>query len=136
MGRILGLDYGIKRTGISATDPLQLIVNPLEVVETERLFEYLKKYLTEEDVDKIVIGKTTHRDGSEMYFEKDIEKLIKDINALFPDIVIDRQEEDFTSAEAQKLLVKMGIKKKKRQDKSLLDKVSAVLILQRYLNHI
>ena len=136
MARIIGLDYGISRTGLAVTDPLQIIVNPLTVVKTGDLLAYLKDYLTEEDVEKIVIGKVVHRDGNAIYFEENIVDLIKKINKLFPGIEIDRQDESFTSAESKDLILKMGIKKKKRQDKGLVDKISAVLILQRYLNHI
>ncbi len=136
MARILGLDYGVKRTGIAATDPLQIIVNPLEVVETANLYDFLLSYIEKEDVEKIVIGEQRHRDGKEVYFEKDIKILIKKINEKYPDIQIVRQDESFTSSEAKDLLIQMNMKKKKRQDKSMLDKVSAVLILQRYLKHI
>ncbi len=136
MARILGLDYGVKRTGISVTDPLQIIVNPLEVVETKNLLDFLMSYCEKEDVEKIVIGEPRHRDGKEVYFEKDIKILIKKIKTKYQDIQIVRQDESFTSSEAKDLLLQMNMKKKKRQDKSMLDKVSAVLILQRYLKHI
>ncbi len=136
MARILGLDYGVKRTGISVTDPLQIIVNPLEVVETKNLLDFLMSYFEKEDVEKIVIGEPRHRDGTEVYFEKDIKILIKKIKKKYTDIQIVRQDESFTSSEAKDLLLQMNMKKKKRQDKSMLDKVSAVLILQRYLKHI
>lgn len=136
MGRILGLDFGMKRTGISTTDPLQIIVNPLNVVLTIDLFEFLISYINSEDVEKIVIGEPKQSDGSPVYFEKNIQELISNIQKKHPHIEIDRQDESYTSFEAKDLLVKMGMKKKKRQDKSMLDKVSSVLILQRYLNHI
>jgi len=136
MARILGLDYGVKRTGISVTDPLQIIVNPLDVVETINLIDFLFEYIEKEDVEEIVIGEPTHRDGREVYFEKEIKNLIKKINTKYPDINIVRQDESFTSSEAKDLLIQMNIKKKKRRDKSLLDKISSVLILQRYLKHI
>ncbi len=136
MGRILGLDYGMKRTGISTTDPLQIIVNPLDVVLTENLFAFLESYLNSEIVDKIVIGEPKQSDGSPVYFEKNIEKLISKLNKSFPSVKIARQDESYTSSEAKDLMVKMGLNKKKRQDKSMLDRISSVLILQRYLNHI
>ena len=136
MGRIMGLDFGMKRTGIAVTDPLQIIVNPLKVVETKNLFDYLLEYIKVEHVDKLVIGEPKQSDGSPTYIEKYIQKLIVDIKKQFPDLLIDRQDESFTSSIAKELLVKMGMKKKKRQDKAMLDKVSSVLILQRYLNHI
>lgn len=136
MSRIIGLDFGMKRTGISVTDPLQIIVNPLKVVETEKLFDFLLDYIKTEDVEKLVIGEPKQADGSPTYIEKHIQKLIKNIKQNFPDLCIDRQDESFTSSHAKELLVTMGMKKKKRQDKAMLDKISSVLILQRYLNHI
>jgi len=136
MSRILGLDYGTKRTGVSTTDPLQIIVNPLEVVATPELFDFLSKYMNSEDVEKIVIGQPKQADGSPTYIEKPIQELIKKLNEKFPALIIDRQDESFTSLEAKGLMVTMGMKKKKRQDKSMIDRISSVLILQRYLNHI
>lgn len=136
MARIIGLDYGIKRCGLSVTDPEQIIVNPLTVVETNNLLSFLNEYLTKENVEKIVIGQAFHRDGNEMYFEKDIQKLISTLKQSFPMIVIDRQDEGFTSRESMDIIIASGIKKNKRKDRSLVDKISAVLILQKYLKHI
>jgi putative Holliday junction resolvase len=135
MARILALDYGTKRTGIAATDPLQIIVNPLTVVETPGLMDFLENYLNTEDVCKIVIGQGVHPDGSEYYFEGEIKELINKLNRKFPEIETDRQDESLTSSESREIIMKSGIKKKKRRDKSLIDKISAVLILQRYLKH-
>lgn len=136
MSRILGLDYGVKSSGIAVTDPLQIIVNPLTVVETSKLIDFLENYFLNNDVSKIVIGESRHRDGESFYFEKEIKELIHWITKNFPDIVVDRQDESFTSFESKEILIKSGIKKKKRRDKSLIDRISAVLILQRYLKHI
>lgn len=136
MSRIMGLDYGIKRSGIAVTDPLQIIVNPLTVVETSKLFDFLANYFRNEDVSKIVIGESRHRDGESFYFESEISELIKWINKNFPEMEVDRQDESFTSAESREIIIKSGIKKKKRMDRSLVDKISSVLILQRYLKHI
>ncbi len=136
MSRILGLDFGTKRTGIATTDPLQIIVNPLDVVLTKDLYDFLDNYLKTEDVEKIVIGQPKQYNGSPVYFEKNIQELITKLKKDFPSIQIARQDECLSSFEAKDVLVKMGMKKKKRQDKSMLDKVSSVLILQRYLNHI
>lgn len=136
MSRILGLDYGMKRTGVSVTDPMQIIVNPLDVVATGNLYDFLFEYMNNEEVEKIVIGEPLHADGNPTYLEKHIQELIVRLKKSFPNLIIARQDESNTSSEAKMLLVQMGMKKKKRQDKSMLDKVSSVLILQRYLNHI
>jgi len=126
----------MKRTGIAVTDPLQIIVNPLEVVATSGLYDFLFGYITDEDVEKIVIGEPKDFNGNPTYLEKHIQELIVKLKKSFPNLIFARQDESNTSLEAKGLLVQMGMKKKKRQDKSMLDKVSSVLILQRYLNHI
>ncbi len=136
MARILGIDYGIKRCGISATDVLQIIVSSLDTVPTNDLLDYLKKYLNKEDVEKIVIGKPMHSDGSSTYLQEYIDGFVSKLNMLFPDVNIDYQDERYTSIQAKEIILKSGVKKSKRRDKSLIDKVSAVLILQKYLNHI
>ena len=136
MARILAIDYGTKRTGIAVTDPLQIAANPCDTLETKDLKEFLLDYLVNEETETIVIGQSLHRDGSEMYFKKDIEKLIQFLNKEFPKIKIERQDESFTSVEAKELLLKSGVSKKKRRQKGNIDKISAVLILQRYLGHV
>jgi putative Holliday junction resolvase len=136
MGRIMALDYGMKRTGVAVTDPMQIIVNPLDVVATIDLFEFLLRYIETECVEKIVIGQPSNIDGTPTYIEPNIQKLISSLKQNFPNLLIARQDESLTSSHAKELLVKMGLKKKKRQEKGMLDKISSVLILQRYLNHI
>lgn len=136
MGRILGIDYGVKRTGIATTDPLQIIVNGLATVETSQLESFLKDYFTKEDIEKIVIGQSFHADGSLTEHETKIALLIDFLKKEYPKIVIDRQDESFTSQMAKSILLAGGVPKMKRRDKSQVDKLSAVLILQQYLGHI
>ncbi len=136
MGRILGIDFGIKRTGIAVTDPLQLIVNGLITVETVQLQAFIKDYCNKETVDKIVIGQSFHADGKLTDHESGVLELVKFLNKEFPDLVIDRQDEAFTSEMAKKILYQSGMPRMKRRDKSHVDKISAVLILQQYLGHI
>lgn len=136
MARIMGIDFGQKRTGISVTDPLQLIVNGLDTVETKFLKDYLTNYLTSEEVEKIVFGLPTHKDGNFTYLKKDIDSMVAELKKAFPAIEIDFIDEAFTSVESKAIIFQSGAKKKKRQDKALVDKVSAVLILQKYLGHI
>jgi putative Holliday junction resolvase len=136
MGRILGIDFGLKKTGVAVTDPLQIIVNGLATVETGQLVDFLKDYLKKEDVEKIVIGQSFHSDGSPAEHEKKIENLIIFIQKEFPFISVDRQDEYYTSEMAKKILYESGMPKMKRRDKSNIDKLSAVLILQQYLGHI
>ena len=136
MARILGIDYGEKRTGLSATDPLQIIVNGLETVETKDLENFLSRYLIVEEVEKIVIGLPRHKDGNFTHLKPKIDALALYINTHFPSIIIDFEDESFTSSQSRDIIFQSGVKKSKRKDKSLVDKVSAVLILQKYLGHI
>lgn len=136
MARILSIDYGRKRCGIAATDPFQIIVSPVDTVAAQDLFGYLVDYMSSEEVEKIVFGRPTHADGNETFLMDDIRSFVARIEKKFPDMKIDFQEESFTSMEAKNIIMMSGAKKKKRRDKELVDRVSAVLILQKYLKHI
>lgn len=132
----MGIDYGKKRTGIAVTDPLQIIVVGLDTVDTAVLHDYLKKYFLAEHIEKVVIGLPTHKDGNFTYLKDDIDNLAGFIKNNSKYTEVDFVDESFTSFESKQILVKAGVKKAKRQDKTLLDKTSAILILQRYLGHI
>ena len=136
MARILGIDYGIKRTGLAVTDPEQIIVNSLKTVNTQSLLLFLKSYLQEEEVEKLVFGYPTHKDGNPTYVVDEIERFKDKLKKDFPDLEFDYQNENFTSAEAMDIMIQSGLSRKQRKDKARLDKISAVLILQRYLRHI
>lgn len=133
MGRILAIDVGKKRTGIAVTDPLRIIANGLDTVETAKLIPFLEAYLSKETVDAIVIGYPTQMDGSEsesMQYIRPIEKKLKE---KFPTIKLVFVDERFTSVLAHQAMIDGGLKKKDRQDKALVDKISATIILQSYL---
>lgn len=136
MARIVGIDYGKKRTGLSATDPSQIIVSPVDTIDTPKLEEYLTTYFAKEKVEKVVIGLPTHKDGNYTQIKPDIDKFALQIAKIQPGIAIDYIDESFTSVEAKAIILRSGVGKKKRQDKALVDKISAVLILQKYLKHI
>jgi putative holliday junction resolvase len=136
MARIIGIDYGQKRTGIAATDPLQIIVSAIETVETVNLMSFLEKYISTESVEKIVVGRPTHKDGNDTYLVKDIETFVQKGQGFWPSITFDYADEQFSSVEAKQVILARGTKKKQRQDKALVDRVSAVIILQKYLKHI
>lgn len=136
MPRILGIDYGQKRSGIAVTDPLQIIVNGLLTVDTSELFEFLKSYLQKEQVEKIVLGLPRHKDGNDTYLTQEIRNFGEKLRGLSLDLNIDFHDESFTSHTAKSFLVQSGMKKSKRRDKAELDKMSAVVILQEYLKHI
>lgn len=137
MGRILAIDYGKKRTGLAVTDALRIIATALETVETSALLNYLKAYLQKETVDAFVIGmpKTLRNEDSEM--APLVRKFIAELKNAFPDKPVHEADERFTSAIAQRTMIEGGMKKKDRQVKGNADKISAVLILQSFMesNH-
>jgi putative Holliday junction resolvase len=136
VARILGIDYGKKRTGLAVTDPLQIIVSGLDTVDSKQLIAYLQDYIQSEDVEGVVFGLPTHADGNYTYLKEDIDKSTEKIKKLFPDLSVHFQDEYLTSVEAKRAILSSGARKKKRRDKQLVDKVSAILILQRFLGHI
>jgi len=133
VGRILALDYGLKRTGIAATDPLQIIASPVTTVATKELFSYLKEYISREDVDTLVIGMPKRLDDSDTHSTGAIVKFISEFKSEFPQIEVVEEDERFTSKMAVQAMVAGGMKKKDRRKKENVDKISAVLILQSYL---
>ena len=135
-GRIIGIDYGMKRIGLSATDSLQIIVSGLPTVERKEFKSFITNYIKEENVVKVVFGKPEHADGTPTKLWAEIQKEVKHLNNTFPGLEIDYIDESFTSADARSIIFQSGVKKMKRRDKKLVDKVSAVLILQKYLGHI
>ncbi|NJK83754.1 MAG: Holliday junction resolvase RuvX [Saprospiraceae bacterium] len=136
MARIIGIDYGTKRTGIATTDPLQIIVTALDTVHTSALLDYLKTYCAQEEVEAFVIGEPLHLDGTPTHIAHLVKGLMNSLEKLFPNKKVVLHDERFTSEDAKKIILASGVKKKKRRDKALVDKVSAVLILQDYLGHL
>lgn len=136
MARILCIDYGTTRCGIATTDPFQIIVTALATVETPQIFTFLEKYIREERVEKLVIGLPVHKDGNFTSLKKNIDIFAASFSAKWPEIAIDFADEQFSSVHAKQIIMDGGAKKKTRQDKGLVDRVSAVVILQRYLKHI
>lgn len=133
MGQILAIDYGKKRCGLAVTDDLQIIASGLDTVDTSVLLEYLKKYFIQNQVDKIVIGLPIDLRGNISEVESDILKFIEEFQNIFPEIGVERFDERFTSKIASYFISQSGKNKKHRQEKGLIDKVSATLILQQYL---
>jgi len=136
LGRILALDFGKVRTGVAVTDELQLIASGLSAVNTNELLSFLKDYVSNETVDRFVVGEPKQMDGTDSESEVWIKPFIKKLQLAFPTIPIERQDERFTSKMAKDSMLAGGMKKKKRQDKAMIDKVSATLILQAYLDRI
>lgn len=133
MSRILAIDYGQKRTGIAVTDTLQMIANGLATVETRELEKFLIDYMAKEDVSAIVIGKPTQMNGENSENMKRIEPFFNRLKKLFPDKEVLYYDERFTSVLAHQAMLQSGIRKKARQDKALVDKISATIILEDYL---
>lgn len=133
MGQILAIDYGKVRTGIAATDDLQIIASGLTTVETSKLVDFLKKYFSENNVDEVVIGLPTDLKGNMSDIETDIQKFISVFEKDFPDKKINRLDERFTSKMASFFISQSGKNKKQRQEKGLIDKVSATILLQNFL---
>lgn len=133
MSRILAIDYGKKRTGIAVTDNLQMIAGGLATVETKELEKFLTDYMTKEDVVTIVVGKPTQMDGTDSENMRRIEPFFNRLKKLFPDKQVTYYDERFTSVLAHQAMMQSGIGKKARQDKALVDKISATIILEDYL---
>ena len=133
MGQILAVDFGKKRCGLAATDDLRIIASGLDTVETTTLMEFLKNYFSENSVDEVVIGLPTDLKGNMSEVEQDIQKFIEEFKNEFPEVSVVRFDERFTSKIASYFISQSGKNKKQRQEKGLIDKVSATLILQQYL---
>ena len=133
MGRILAIDYGRKRTGIAVTDVLQLIANGLTTVPTHRLFDFIASYLQKEPVERVVIGLPKQMDNSPSENMRNIEPFVRRLQKAYPELPVEYFDERFTSVLAHQAMLDGGLKKKDRQNKALVDEISATIILQDYL---
>ncbi|MFI5128685.1 MAG: Holliday junction resolvase RuvX [Chitinophagales bacterium] len=133
MPRILAIDYGLKRTGLAVTDPLQIIATGLTTVESRQLIPFLKDYLSREAVEIIVIGEPKNMDDSDTHATPLVEKCIKELEKNFPNIPVKKWDERFTSKLASQAMLDMGLKKKQRRNKALVDEIAATILLQDYL---
>ncbi len=133
MARILAIDYGTKRVGVAVSDPLQIIASGLDTVPTEGIFDFLQGYIEKEAVESLVVGMPMHLDGNPAQIADKVLLFIEKFKKIYPDIKVDTQDERYTSVDAKKIILQSGAKRKKRRDKSLVDKVAAVLILQEYM---
>ena len=134
MGQILAIDYGKVRTGIAVTDDMQIIASGLTTVETPKLLDFLNKYFSENSVDEVVIGLPTDLKGNMSDIETEIQKFILVFEKEFPDKKINRLDERFTSKMASFFISQSGKNKKQKQEKGLIDKVSATILLQNFLD--
>ena len=133
MARILSIDYGKKRTGLAVTDPLKIIASGLTTVETQKLFPFLKDYFAKEGVEEVIVGMPTNMDDSDTHATPLVRKFIEQFKKNFPAIPISEVDERFTSKMATQAMLDMGLKKKQRQNKALVDEIAATIMLQEYL---
>ena len=136
MGRIIAIDYGTKRTGLAVTDPLRIIAGALATVETKQLEKYLADYFSKNDVDIIVLGKPSQMNGEPSETMRFIEPLAGRLRHAYPDKQVVLYDERFTSVLAHRTMLESGIGKMARRDKAVVDRISATIILQSYMDSI
>lgn len=133
MPRILCIDYGLKRTGLAVTDPLQIIATGLTTIHSKELIPFLKDYFAREPVELILIGWPTNWDESATHATPLVEKCIKELQKHFPQMPVQKVDERYTSKMAKDAMLEMGLKKKERRNKALVDEIAATIMLQEYL---
>ena len=133
MGRILAFDYGKKKIGVAVTDPLQIIANGLDTVPSAQIYIFLKTYLEKETVDAFVVGHATKDSGEDSESMKQIRPFVRSLENKYPHIPVYMVDERYTSKMAFQTMIDAGLSRKKRQNKMLVDKISATIILQAYL---
>ena len=133
MARLLSIDYGKKRTGLAVTDPLQIIAGGLATVSTSELFAFLQDYVRRETVERIVIGEPRQADGSPSEHLERVKQFVNRWKRALPDIPIEFYDERFTSVLAHRAMLDGGLRKKARQNKALVDEISATILLQDYM---
>jgi putative Holliday junction resolvase len=136
MGRIMAIDYGGKRTGIAVTDPLQIIATGLTTIDSSQFIPFLKKYFFTEPVELIIIGMPVNWDDTDTHATPLVKDAIKKLQKEFPAIPVKTVDERYTSKMAKDAMLQMGLKKKDRRDKKLVDEIAATIMLQEYLQSI
>ena len=134
MGKLLGIDYGAKRTGIAMTDSMQIIASGLTTVDTHKLDDFISNIVLKEDIECFVVGDPKNLDGTYTDNTRDVNSFVKKLQKLYPGILLRQIDERFTSKIAKQSILASGIKKQERQNKALVDEVSATIILQNYLD--
>lgn len=133
MSRIVAIDYGRKRTGIAVSDPMQLIANGLTTVPTHQLLKFIEDYVSRESVERILVGLPKQMNNEDSENMKNIEPFVRSLKKRFPELPVEYVDERFTSVLAHRTMLEAGLKKKDRQNKALVDEISATIILQSYL---
>lgn len=135
-GRVLAIDYGLRRCGLAVTDPEQRIATPLDTVDTPGLLDYLERYARQEPLSALVLGRALHADGSETPVEQAIQVFLKALSLRLPALVVYRHDEHGSSRRAAQVILQSGVKQKQRRDKALTDRISAAIILQEFMGFI
>jgi putative Holliday junction resolvase len=133
MARIMAIDYGLKRTGIAVTDPLQIIATGLTTVESPKLIVFLKEYMRKEVVELILMGEPKNWDDSDTHATPLVRQIVQRLLKEFPAVPLKMVDERFTSKLASRAMIEMGMKKKQRRNKALVDEIAATIMLQEYL---
>ena len=134
MERIIGIDYGRKRVGVAVSDPLGIFASALETVHSAKIIEYLKNYSQNETIVRFVVGYPVNMNGAPSEAAKDVDVFLKHLAKAFPDIPVTLEDERFTSVLAHRAMIDGGMKKQDRQEKESVDKISAAIILQSYMD--
>lgn len=134
MDRLIGIDYGRKRVGVAASDPLGIFASPIETVASANIIDYLKKYAENETIVRFVVGYPINMNGKPSEAAADVEAFLKNLRRNFPEIPVELEDERFTSVLAHRAMIDGGMKYKDRRDKKSVDKISAAIILQSYLD--
>ena len=134
MDRILGIDYGRKRVGVAVSDPLRIFASALETVPSAKIIDYLKKYAEDQPIERFVVGYPMNLNGMPSEAAADVDVFLKQLKKHFPDIPVTLEDERFTSVLAHRAMIDGGVRKMDRRDKAAVDKVSAALILQTFLD--
>ncbi|MDQ6889777.1 MAG: Holliday junction resolvase RuvX [Bacteroidota bacterium] len=136
MARILCIDFGLKRTGLAVTDPLQIIATGLTTIDSPQLISFLKDYFTKEKVELIIIGEPKNLDDSDTHATPLVQAAIKKLEKAFPHIPVKTVDERYTSKMARQAMIEMGMKKKDRRNKRTVDEIAAAIMLQEYMQRI
>jgi len=136
MSRIMAIDYGQKRVGLAVTDEAQIIATALDTIHVKDIFQYLKQYVEKENVSSFVVGEPKQLNNTPSESVRFVDPFVKKLRKEFPLIKVERYDERFTSKMAFQSMIDMGMKKKDRRDKANIDKISAVILLQSYMNYL
>jgi putative Holliday junction resolvase len=134
MNRIVGIDYGSARVGVAVSDPLGIFASPLETVPSAKIIEYLQNFASREQVERFVVGFPLNLDGAPAQAAPDVDRFLKQLDKHFPEIPVSLEDERFTSVLAHRAMIDGGMKKSERRNKASVDRISAAIILQGYLD--